>query len=243
MEINKIYCMDCIEGMKKLEDKSIDLIVTSPPYNIRNTVGGGFTSKKGLWNNPTGLKKGYGEYTDDIPYDEYVMWQRDCLKNMMRILKEDGAIFYNHKWRVQNGLLQGRYEIVKDFPVRQIIIWYRKTGMNFNDGYFVPMYEIIYLITKPNFKLKKGYNGLGDVWTILPEKNSPHPVSFPMEIPKRCIESSNAKIVCDPFIGYGTTAIACKQLNRNFIGFDNNQEYVDIANERIKKYCMVDKWL
>lgn len=70
---------------------------------------------------------------------------------MMRLLKDDGAIFYNHKWRVQNGLIQDRREIVADFPVRQIIIWRRKGGINFNAGYFLPTYEVIYPYCKKRF--------------------------------------------------------------------------------------------
>src|SRR5260364_404403 len=78
-------------------------------------------------------------------YGEYVAWQRACLIEMLRLLPEHGAIFYNHKWRVQDGLLQDRHDIVGQFPVRQIIIWRRKGGINFNAGYFLPTYEVIYL--------------------------------------------------------------------------------------------------
>ncbi len=67
-----------------------------------------------------------------MPHDEYVAWQRACLSECMRVIKDDGAIFYNHKWRVQAGLLQDRSDIVAGFPVRQIIIWKRKGGINFN---------------------------------------------------------------------------------------------------------------
>jgi modification methylase len=221
--------------MKQLDDRSIDLIVTSPPYNLRNTVGGGFTAKKGIWNNPKGLYKGYGKHDDNMPYDEYVAWQRACLDEMMRVLKGSGAIFYNHKWRVQKGLIQDRHEIVGDFPVRQIIIWWRKSGMNFNDGYFVPTYEVIYLIAKPHFKLKKGANGLGDVWVIGPEKGNEHPAPFPNALVHNCISSTDASTVLDPFIGSGTTAIVCKQLGRHFIGFDINPDYVKFANDRLKQ--------
>ena len=80
---------------------------------------------------------------------------------MMRLLREDGAIFYNHKWRVQGGLLQDRSEIVKGFPVRQIIIWKRDGGINFNRGYFLPTYEVIYLIAKSAFRLRSKANAIG----------------------------------------------------------------------------------
>lgn len=81
----------------------------------------------GKWANAA-LVKGYATYSDNMPYDEYITWQRNCLKEMMRLIPDNGAIFYNHKWRVQNGLIQDRHEIIHDFPVRQIIIWKRKGG-------------------------------------------------------------------------------------------------------------------
>ena len=78
------------------------------------------------------IAKGYATHNDSMAYEEYVAWQRDCLSSMMRVLSSDGAIFYNHKWRVQGKLLQDRSDIVDRFPVRQIIIWARDGGINFN---------------------------------------------------------------------------------------------------------------
>jgi modification methylase len=101
---------------------------------------------------------------------------------MMRVLKEDGAIFYNHKWRVQGGLLQDRNDIVDGFPVRQIIIWQRKVGINFNPGYFLPTYEVIYLIAKPDFKLAPKANAHGDIWEFAQEMKNPHPAPFSIQL-------------------------------------------------------------
>ena len=116
--VNKIHCGDCVEVLSKMPPDSIETIVTSPPYNLRNSSGGGLKNGSGgKWENAE-LLHGYSETDDCLPYDEYVRWQRDCLKAMMRVLKSDGAIFYNHKWRVQRGLLQDRSEIVDGFPVR-----------------------------------------------------------------------------------------------------------------------------
>jgi modification methylase len=117
-----------------------------------------------------------------MPHEKYVQWQRYCLTEMMRVLKEDGAIFYNHKWRVQGGLLQDRNDIVDGFPVRQIIIWQRKGGINFNPGYFLPTYEVIYLIAKPDFRLAPKANAHGDIWEFAQEMNNPHPAPFPVHL-------------------------------------------------------------
>ena len=154
---------------------------------------------------------------------------------MMRVLRTDGAIFYNHKWRVQAGLLQGRHDIVDGFPVRQIIIWQRNGGINFNSGYFLPTYEVIYLIAKPNFRLVPKANAVGDVWTIPREKKNAHPAPFPIEPAERCIESVDDGVVLDPFMGSGTTAIAAERSNRQWVGIDISQTYCDMAKARIEK--------
>jgi site-specific DNA-methyltransferase (adenine-specific) len=184
--LDRFICGDTIEVMSAMPGKSIDLVVTSPPYNLKNSTGNGMKAgtKTGRWaNNP--LQNGYTHHGDDMPYDKYISWQRECLTEMMRLLKETGAIFYNHKTRVQAGLLQDRYEILDGFPVRQCIIWQRKGGFNFNPGYFVPTYEVIYLIAKPKFKLVKGANGHGDIWEFTQEMKNSHPAPFPIALPTR----------------------------------------------------------
>jgi site-specific DNA-methyltransferase (adenine-specific) len=235
LDLDKIYCHDSLELMQILPSQSIDLIVTSPPYNIRNSTGGGLKRKatKGKWPAPD-LCSGYANHGDNMPHEQYVEWQRNCLDVMLRILKDNGAIFYNHKWRVQNGLLQDRHDIVAGFPVRQIIIWQRSGGVNFNDSYFLPTYEVIYLIAKKSFRLIKKANAIGDVWKVKQESGkNKHPAPFPVEIPARCIRATNAQIILDPFCGSGSTCIAAMQLQRNFIGIDLSPEYCEIANQRI----------
>ncbi|MGC9129065.1 MAG: DNA-methyltransferase, partial [Acidithiobacillus sp.] len=172
---------------------------------------------------------------DCLPHDVYVQWQRDCLSEMLRVIKDDGAIFYNHKWRVQGGLLQDRNDIVHGFPVRQIIIWKRKGGINFNPGYFLPTYEVIYMIAKPKFRLAEKANSYGDVWEFSQEFKNPHPAPFPVDLIERIISSTNASIVLDPFMGSGTTAVAARNKGRDYIGIDISPEYCELAKRRLEE--------
>ena len=238
---DKIHVGDCLEVMAKIPAESVDLVVTSPPYNLRQSSGGGLRSRSSHWANAK-LRDGYdGGYTDDMPRRDYITWQRDCLTAMMRLLKDTGAIFYNHKWRVQNGVLEDQKEIVYGFPVRQIIIWQRAGGINFNLGYYLPTYEVIYLITKSEkFRLAdENACRMGDIWTIPQDRNNDHPASFPIAVPKRCIESTSAHIVLDPFMGSGTTALAAEKLMRSWIGIERAQSYVDQANKRMAEWRAV----
>ena len=233
--LNKIICGDCLNVMAEMPSGSVDLVVTSPPYNLKNSTGNGMKDGRGgKWSNAA-LINGYANYDDNMPSDEYAAWQRKCLEEMLRLVKEDGAIFYNHKWRVQGGLWQDRQDIVSKFPVRQIIIWQRSGGINFNAGYFLPTYEVIYLIAKPKFILAPKANAFGDVWKFNQELNNPHPAPFPIDMVYRCINSTNAKIILDPFMGSGTTAIAALKAKRNYIGIEISPEYCELAEKRIKE--------
>ena len=234
--LNKIVCGDVLDVMRQIPRGSVDLVVTSPPYNLKNSTGNGMKDGRGgKWANAA-LQKGYSHHDDCMPHHEYVQWQRSCLAEMMRLIPENGAIFYNHKWRVQDGLLQDRQDIVQGFPVRQIIIWKRKGGLNFNAGYFLPTYEVIYLITKPNFKLAQRANAHGDVWEVTQEMRNEHPAAFPVNLIDRIISSTQAKVVLDPFMGSGTTALSAINFDRHYIGIEMSPEYCAMAEERIKKH-------
>jgi site-specific DNA-methyltransferase (adenine-specific) len=234
--INKILCGDALELMKKIPDESIDLVITSPPYNILNSTGKGLKDIRGSkWAHNT-LHQGYSHHDDCMEENEYISWQRNCLREMLRVIKNNGAIFYNHKWRVQNGLLQDRQEILSGFPLRQIVIWRRKGGFNFNSGYFLPTYEVVYLIAKPEFRLAEGANAHGDVWDFTQETNNPHPAAFPVGLTHRMVSSTDAHLILDPFIGSGTTAVSALEFHRKFIGIDISPEYCAMANARISGY-------
>ena len=234
--IDTFICGDSLSIMRKFPSASLDLIITSPPYNLKNSTGNGMKDGRGgKWANAA-LINGYENYNDNMPYDQYVKWQRKCLRQMYRLLKDTGAIFYNHKWRVQAGLLQDRHEIVKGFPVRQIIIWHRKGGINFNKGYFLPTYEVIYLIAKEKFILAPKMNSFGDVWEFAQELKNAHPAPFPVALIDRIVKSTNAKIILDPFMGSGTTAIAAKKNGRHFIGIDISNKYCKMAEERLHDF-------
>ena len=231
--LNQFLCGDSLSVMREMPDSSVDLVVTSPPYNLKNSTGNGMKDGRGgKWSNAS-LINGYKDHADCMPHSEYAAWQHQCLLEMFRLLKDDGAIFYNHKWRVQAGLLQDRSDIVTGLPVRQIIIWRRKGGINFNKGYFLPTYEVIYMICKPKFALAKGANSYGDIWEFTQEMNNPHPAPFPVALIERIVGSTNAQVVLDPFMGSGTTAIAAQNLGRKFIGIELSREYIDLAKIRL----------
>lgn len=238
IEINKIYCNDCIKGMKMIPDNTIDLIVTSPPYNNyhnRRTQ----KNRKEYWDRTNIV---YDTFNDKMSDEEYANWQIECINEMIRVLKPTGTIVYNHKDRIFNYEVLSPLEwILKSNAIyRQHITWDRCGMQAYNPVRFYRVEEDLYILGKKakGFKWNKNCAKYLSVWRIPPSKNDDFPCSFPIEIPKRVIEAFTDEndIVLDPFMGSGTTAIAAKGLNRKYIGFDISDKYCQMAEERIKQF-------
>jgi DNA modification methylase len=240
-----LYLGDCLEALLYLESGACEIAVTSPPYNL----GEGMENKGGLRVGHTGsrwgdrkLRDGYGTHDDAMPYKEYIAWQRLVLDQMWRVCS--GAIYYNHKPRVVRRLLRTPLDIVH-LPVRQVIIWDRLSGFNCMDGAYMPMSEWVVLCAKPDWSLRhKSASAMGDVWRFPATADPDHPASFPMELPKRALETSGAASVLDPFMGSGTTGVACAKMGRKFIGIEIEPRYFDIACKRIEAaYAQPDMFI
>lgn len=233
MKSNTIIHGDCLEVMRTLPDASFKLAVTSPPYNVKPPEQNSVNS---LWKSSVLMNGGYDGYNDTMSNDEYSQWQRDVISETLRVLRNDGALFYNHKWIQKGGVFYDRREITDQFPVRCIVIWDRGSNHVMNRTMFAPSYEVIYVIAKPDFRLLRG--GITSVWRFNFAKNNPHPAPFPIELPLRCIDSCIERndedaVVIDPFMGSGTTAIAAMRHGIRWVGIEQSAEYVRMANERI----------
>ena len=105
----------------------------------------------------------------------------------------------------------------------------------FQCGLFLPTYEVIYLIAKKDFKLAPHANSYGDVWEIMQEQRNDHPAPFPVELIDRIVSSTTGKIILDPFMGSGTTAVVAAGLGRDFIGIEKSAKYCEAALERLER--------
>lgn len=235
-----LYNGDCIEVMKTLPDASVDLIFTSPPYNLGTSKGkknSGFPDKniKSKWSGAS-LANGYASHDDSMPLEDYIDWQKKFLLECWRLLPETGAIYYNHKPRIQDGILQTPLDLNPGLPIRQIVIWKRAGGVNFSPTFYLPTHEWIVIFAKPEFRLRdRAASGAKDVWEVPQEKNNEHPAPFPVELPAIAIETTTAKVIMDPFLGSGTTGVAAKRAGRDFIGIELDKGYFDKAKIRIEE--------
>ena len=229
---------DCIEGLKELEDNSVNCIVTSPPYNKKGLLG-----KTKLGNQIWGkFNIDYNTYGDDMPEEEYQSWMVALLNECYRVIKSDGSIFFNHKPR----RYKNRSYLPTDFiqhsnaELYQLIIWDRRNSPNIRNDVLVPCTEHIYWLCKDKPKvfrdsIQPEYKS--EVWVITPERQKKHPAPFPEQLVRNCIQltTEDGDLVVDPFMGSGTTAVVSQNLNRKWIGFDIDEKYVKITNDRLNE--------
>lgn len=176
LNLDTIYNEDCLSTLAKMEDNSVDLVVTSPPYN-KGTYS--TKSKKAKWVKTID----YADYSDDMDPEDYANWQKKVIKECLRVLKPTGSLFYNHKDILHDGLTI-HPTWVYDFPLHEIIIWNRGSSCMIDPHYFQPITEYIYWIVKDNhqFYFNKDESDSKyrkNVWNINMEMNNPHPAPYP----------------------------------------------------------------
>lgn len=236
LELNKIYCCDVLEGLKQLDDKSVDLIITSPPYNKAGFNGKVKRTEHCIWNKTI-------DYSGDINADcmnelSYEQWQIDILNECFRVLKDDGSMFYNHKIRTKKNQISHPIEWINlsKFHCRQIITWDRTSSPNPDNCRYVPTTELIFWLCKtdknPRFKREPNAIFQTEVWRFPADKKTKHPAPFPLALPDNIIPSvAQGEIitVLDPFMGSGTVAKSAIKNGCNYIGFEIDEEYIKLS--------------
>ena len=231
VELNKIYNMDCMDGMKKLLELNgegwVDLIITSPPYNL----GGSFHTGNNRM-------KAYDTHDDNLPEDEYQKNQVEVLNLCHKLLKENGSMFYNHKPRIKQGISIHPLEWVldSDFILKQEIIW-RNGSQNFDKIRFYPMTERIYWLAKNSETKLYNEIGFSDVWEFKNAKrHKEHNATFPIDLPLSIISCfEDSQTIFDPYMGIGTTAIASAKMKKDYIGFELSEKYYETSLKRIEE--------
>ncbi len=243
-----LYCAGNEEILPTLADESVDIVVTSPPYNMGLVPGGnGRGTYKHTGQKATRFTEGYEEPGDDaMPQDDYDTWQRWVLGHLWRISRM--GVFYNHRPRVEHGRLRdplsGQWAcgpLGDHHPrLRQRIILDRGTGIDVNKRLFCTRGEYLFLFAKPAFELVSlSASGMGDVWRIGAETRIPwHPAPFPLIVPARCIEATGATSVLDPFAGSGTTLRAAADAGITAIGIEKSATYCAGIVDRLSQQSL-----
>lgn len=221
--------MDCLEGLRALEDESVDLIITSPPYNLGKSHHTG--------NNHF---KAYTDYDDDMPEELYQKWQVEILNECHRVLKKDGSLWYNHKNRIRNGeqIEPYRWLYKTPFIIKQEIVW-QNGSQNFDKCRIYPMTERVYWLTKD--AKTKLFNAINhhDIFTRAEWKPVKTKGAFKRAYPEKMVEDiiscfPDVRVVLDPFSGSGTTCCVAKRMGKDYIGFELSTDSCKIAEERLE---------
>jgi site-specific DNA-methyltransferase (adenine-specific) len=260
---------------KRLQKSSVDVVVTSPPYNI-------------------GVA--YNSYHDLIPRKDYFSWMERVGKKILSVLNENGSFFLNVGGTLSDPWIpiDIAQRLRKYFILQNVIHWVKSIAIGKEDvghypnvigdiavGHYKPIagkrflhdcHEYIFHFTKTGKvsldrlaigvpyqdksnigrwnSAKQDKRCRGNTWFIPyetirnRESQRPHPSTFPISLPEMCIKlhgCNRTSLVLDPFIGIGTTAIACLRLGKSCMGFDIDQKYLDVAVSRINSYLSKDK--
>lgn len=235
-----LICGDALEELKKIPSKSVKLVVTDPPYN---------------------LNKNYGNNQDDLEFNDYLEFSRAWIKEVSRILTDDGSIFIFMGMRYISYI----YEILEKefgFYFNSWITWFYTQGIGKTKGFSPRHDDILYFTKHPKkftFNLdsirvpQKFYRSVnnmrganpGNVWEFshmhyCNKHRTKHPTQKPEGVFERIIlsASNEGDIVLDPFVGSGTCLRVCQQTKRQGIGIDINPEYIAMSQARLEEEFM-----
>jgi len=247
--MNKIIHGDCLKVIPTLDDSSIDLLVTSPPYNVD------------LGNNKFN-KDSYNEYDDNRDFIKYIKWLHEIFACLKPKMKDDGRLCINIGDQ-KNGQIPTHFHIV-NFMIKcgynpyTTIIWNKKHTSNRSawgswlspscPSFPTPFEYILVFYNKSKKKYEKGETDLtkkefvdssSALWEFPGEKKSKngHPAPFPLELPTRLIKQLTwvGDTVLDIFAGSGTTGQACQNLKRNYILIEDDELYIKMIEDRLNK--------
>lgn len=255
MKLDEIY-NGSSENMTEIETGTVDLVVTSPPYNIDIQYGN--KTAKGKVLESKGIK-----YRDNMKEEDYRRMLASVFSECKRVLKDTGSIWINIKNRVVGGVVLPPFwiqDFFDDLYLKNLIIWNFDWGGS-TSRRFAPRYEFVFWFVKNKdhytFNLddvkvpalnyrpdryKSQWKNPTDVWRISMvsgnfEERTSHPAQYPEELVERILLAGTNKgdVVLDPFMGSGTSAVVAKKLGRHYLGYETVKEYCDIARERLEK--------
>lgn len=261
MQTNIIY-LKSSEYMSEVDSESVDLVVTSPPYNIGIQYGN--KTEKGKVMASKAVK-----YSDKLKETEYRELLRSVFEECKRVLKKNGSIWINIKNRYDAGEILTPFwiqEYFSEFSLKNLIIWNFDWGGSTNKR-FAPRYEFVFWFTKDKndytFNLsdvsiptvnyrpdryKSQLKNPSDVWKIPMVsgnflERTGHPAQFPEKLIERIILAGTNKgdVVLDPFMGSGTTAVVAKKLSRRYIGYEIVPEYIEMSNTRLSNVSVAEE--
>lgn len=237
-DLNKIYNEDCLETLSRIPNDYIDLVITSPPYNMNLRIRNGeYTSRQIVKE----FSSKYDGFDDNLPIDDFYKHHSQIIKELLRT---SNLIFY--VIQIVTGSKRAFFKIIGDFNenLKDIIIWDKGVAQPAMQKQVLNRQSEIILVFEKDYPISRQFRSapfergkLNDVWNISRGKklNKDHGAVFPEELVEKIITNfSNKKdVVYDPFLGTGTTAFVAKKLGRNYLGSELLESYFNFAQERL----------
>lgn len=238
MEVNKIYNENCLQTLKRFDDNSIDIVITSPPYNMNLRIRNGSYCSRQIVKE---FSTKYEGFDDNLPIDEFYELHSNIIRELLRV---SNIIFYNIQ--IVTGSKRAFFKIIGEFSeqLKDIVIWDKGVGQPaMSPGVLNRQSELILIFEKENaisrkfskFNFERGT--LGDIWNISRGRkiDKSHGAVFPEKLVSTILEnfSDEEDIVYDPFMGSGTTAVVSQKLNRKWLGSELSPNYCELIQKRI----------
>lgn len=258
-ELNTINCLDCIEGMKLLPDHSVDIAIADPPYNASKGNNWKWDNSIALPGMGGNWSKVMADW-DDMPLNDYLAFSLSWLAELKRVVRPTGSIWIHGTYH-NIGIINFSMQLLKIEIINEVI-WYKRnsfpnlsgrrltashetilwghTGSEKKRKYYFD-YELSKSISYPEDNLKKPDVQMRTVWDVPNNKTKDellygkHPTQKPVRLLKRMLNISAKKgdLLLVPFTGSGADCIAAKELGINYIGFELEHEFVELANKRL----------
>ena len=241
MKLNKIYHEDCLTTLKKMKDDSVDLVITSPPYNMNLRIRKGEYCSRQIVKE---ISTKYTEFDDNLPIEEYNKLHTEVLRELIRVSE---LIFYNIQ--IVTGSKRSIFKMIGEFSdyLKDIIVWDKGNAQPSIQEQVLNRRTELILVFDKDYPISRQYRKRGtfkrgtlnDMWEIKRERSTGdenHGAVFPQELVARILDNFSEKgdVIYDPFMGTGTTAVVAKRLNRKFLGSEISKKYIEIAKERLK---------
>lgn len=237
--INKIFNESCLNTLARMSDDSVDLVITSPPYNMNLRIRDGKYCSRQITKE---FSTKYDGFSDNMPIAEYFDFHLRVIKELLRVAP---IVFYNVQ--IVTGSKRAVFKLLGELNeyVKDIIVWDKENAPPaMSEGVLNRQYELIIVFAKRD-AISRKFNycnfergTLNDVWRIKRGKKvtNLHGATFPEELVEKILTnfSRERDVVYDPFMGTGTTAVVCKKMNRRFIGSEIITSYVEVAKERLQ---------
>ncbi|MDB2629057.1 site-specific DNA-methyltransferase [Gammaproteobacteria bacterium] len=241
MRDNFIYNQDCLKTLKKMEDSSVDLVLTSPPYNMNLRI---FYGKYRSRQVTKELSTKYSNFSDNMPIEDFYNFHLKVIKELIRV---SNIVFYNIQ--IVTGSKRAFFKIIGEMNefLKDIIVWDKTHGQPAIGKQVLNRQSELLLIFEKDYPIsrqfrKTGYFDRGtltDLWSIprAYQKSHENGAVFPEALVEKVLKNftKEGDLIYDPFFGTGTTGVVAKKMGRRYIGSEISKEYVKIARERIKK--------